>query len=202
MLEVGEQVDDLSADRDIECGDGLVADDEFGLESEGSGYSDALSLASGELVGVSGDAVWAESDFLEDLLDPGFLVSPGGEAVDFHGVSDDVEDGHSGVEGADGVLENDLHLSTESAQGFGGEVEQGLPPEVHLAGGGAIEGDDGPSDSGLSATGLTDEAEACSFFYGEGDAVDGPDVSHVASEETGSDGKELAQVVDFQQRFL
>ena len=46
-LELGQQVDDLGADADIEGGDRLVADDEFRAEREGAGDSDALALASG-----------------------------------------------------------------------------------------------------------------------------------------------------------
>ena len=52
-LELGQQVDDLGADADVEGGDGLVADDEFRAEREGAGDSDALALASGEFVGIA-----------------------------------------------------------------------------------------------------------------------------------------------------
>lgn len=45
VLQVLEQVDDLGLDADVEGAGGLVADDEAGLEGEGSGDGDALTLA-------------------------------------------------------------------------------------------------------------------------------------------------------------
>ena len=54
-LEVAEEVDDLGGDGDVECGDGLVEDEEGGAEGEGAGDVDALALAAGELVGIAGE---------------------------------------------------------------------------------------------------------------------------------------------------
>ena len=48
-LNVFQQVDDLRLDRDVECGDRLVCDDQRRVESEGTGDGEALSLAAGEL---------------------------------------------------------------------------------------------------------------------------------------------------------
>ncbi len=44
-LEVLEEVEDLRLDGDVERGDGLVADDQLGVEREGAGDADALALA-------------------------------------------------------------------------------------------------------------------------------------------------------------
>jgi len=46
FLEVGQQVEDLRLDRDVQGGDGLVAHDESGVEREGAGDSDPLPLPS------------------------------------------------------------------------------------------------------------------------------------------------------------
>ena len=46
-----QQVDDLGLDRDVERGDGLVGDDQLGLQRERAGDADALPLAAGERVG-------------------------------------------------------------------------------------------------------------------------------------------------------
>ena len=53
LLEALEQVDDLGLDRDVEGADGLVGDDEVGLERQGPGDADALPLAAGELVRIA-----------------------------------------------------------------------------------------------------------------------------------------------------
>ena len=44
LLEADHQVEDLGLDGDIEGEDGLVADDELGLEGNGAGDADALAL--------------------------------------------------------------------------------------------------------------------------------------------------------------
>src|ERR1700674_2520269 len=51
-LEIYEQVDHLRLHRDVESGNGLVADDELGLDRQGPGDADALTLSAGEFVRV------------------------------------------------------------------------------------------------------------------------------------------------------
>src|SRR5262249_36212328 len=53
LLQLDEQVDNLSLDRHGERRDRLVADDEARLESERAGDANALALATGELVRIS-----------------------------------------------------------------------------------------------------------------------------------------------------
>ena len=45
LLEILQQVDDLGLDRDVQRRDGLVADDQLGLERERSCDADPLALA-------------------------------------------------------------------------------------------------------------------------------------------------------------
>ena len=47
---VGQQVQNLRPDRDIEGADGLVGDQDPRLADQGAGNRDALTLAAGELV--------------------------------------------------------------------------------------------------------------------------------------------------------
>ena len=69
--QVGEELDDLGLDRDVEGGDGLVGDDELGLQGEGAGDGDALALAAGELVRVALGVLGGEADLGEELGDAG-----------------------------------------------------------------------------------------------------------------------------------
>ena len=48
LVELGEQVEDLRADRDIERGDRLVGDDQFRPGDDGAGDGQALALAAGK----------------------------------------------------------------------------------------------------------------------------------------------------------
>ena len=52
-LEVGEEVQDLRLDRDVEGGHGLVAHEQTRAEGEGPGDPDPLALAAAEGVGVA-----------------------------------------------------------------------------------------------------------------------------------------------------
>lgn len=48
----GEQFEDLSLHRDIECGGRLVGDEEFGVAGQGRGDGDALAETAGELMRI------------------------------------------------------------------------------------------------------------------------------------------------------
>ena len=65
LLKILEQVEDLGLDRDVEGGDGLVADDEPRVERQRPGDADALPLPARELVRVAVDEVGVEADDLE-----------------------------------------------------------------------------------------------------------------------------------------
>ena len=51
VLQVGEQVEDLRLDRDVERRDRLVADDQLGMQRERARDADALALTAGEVAG-------------------------------------------------------------------------------------------------------------------------------------------------------
>jgi len=65
------QVDDLRTDADIEGGDWLIGDDEFGAEGEGAGDTDALALASAEFVGEARQDGFVEADGADQFEDAG-----------------------------------------------------------------------------------------------------------------------------------
>jgi hypothetical protein len=64
-LQIVQKVDHLRLDRDVECGDRLVADDQARVERERAGDADALALAAGEFVRGSGRAAAARKAHLE-----------------------------------------------------------------------------------------------------------------------------------------
>ena len=61
VLQVVEQVDHAGLNGHVERGDGLVEDQELGLEHQGAGDADPLALAAGELVGVAVGVVRLEA---------------------------------------------------------------------------------------------------------------------------------------------
>jgi hypothetical protein len=64
-LKIGEQVQNLRLNRDIESRYRLIADDECGLDGKRAGYADTLPLAPGKLMGISLGVRGIEPDFLE-----------------------------------------------------------------------------------------------------------------------------------------
>lgn len=53
LLQVLEHIHDLCLNGHVQCGDRLVADDEFRVERERTRDADTLALAAGELVRVA-----------------------------------------------------------------------------------------------------------------------------------------------------
>ncbi len=62
FLKVHQKVDDLGLNRDIECADRFVADDELRFDGEGAGNTDALALASAKFVGEAAGVGRVEAD--------------------------------------------------------------------------------------------------------------------------------------------
>jgi len=67
VLQVGEKIEDLCPDRDIERRDGFVQDQQRGSGRERPGYADSLALAAAELVRITGRMLRRETDQLEFL---------------------------------------------------------------------------------------------------------------------------------------
>jgi hypothetical protein len=144
--------------------------------------------------------VGSESDVFEEVGDAVVEFGAAGEAVDLDGFADDGGDAHAGVEGADGVLEDDLHLASEAEDFGGGGGEDVLVLVEDLAGGGGDESEDGSSDGGFAAAGFADESEGFARGEVEGDAIDGADVSDGLAEESAFDREVGFEVADAEER--
>ena len=200
FLEGAEQVDDLSLNRDVESGDGLVADDEGRVYSKGSCNADPLALAAAELVGVAVHHVGIEAHDLEQLLHPGLTLVAVANLVDDEGLFDYGADGHAGVQGAVGVLEDDLKLFPEGTHCSARELGEVLAPEADFTAGGPEQLEDAPADGGLAAAAFADEAESLAAHDLEGHAVDGLDCAHLRLEyDALADGEVHLQVTDIKE---
>src|SRR5207249_11384040 len=65
VLQIGEQVEDLGLDGEVQCADGLVCDDQLGRGHEGAGDGDALPLTAREVAGIPCRRGGVEADVLE-----------------------------------------------------------------------------------------------------------------------------------------
>ena len=108
-LQIGEQVDDLRLDRDVERRDRLVADDQLGAQREGAGDADPLSLAARELRREAVVVLGVQADELHQLLHLAPPLLAVRDAVDGERVADDRADAAARVQRAVGVLEDHLH---------------------------------------------------------------------------------------------
>lgn len=70
MLHVFEHVDYLGLDRNIQCGDRLIADDEFRIDCKCTGNTDTLLLSTGELVRIPVGMLCIQSYMSKQFLDP------------------------------------------------------------------------------------------------------------------------------------
>src|SRR5947207_1143406 len=61
-LQILKEVEDLRLDRDVQCTNGLVADDEVRLQCKRTSDANALALPSGEFVRVARRITGIESD--------------------------------------------------------------------------------------------------------------------------------------------
>ena len=95
------------------------------------------------------------------------------DLVDVQPLADDVGDGHAGVQGGVGVLEDHLDVLGELLALLALQVRHVLALKEDLAVRGLVQADDGAAERGLSAAGLADQAEGLALFDGEGDVVHG-----------------------------
>ena len=159
LLQVGEQVDHLRLDRDVERRDGLVGDHELGPERQRARDPDALPLAAGELVRKPVVVLGREPHLLEQLLHLPLSLPPVADAVDRERRADDLSHPLARVQRRVRVLEDDLELPPQRAHPTPGELRDVLSVEDDAAVRQREEPHEGASQGRLAAARLADQAE-------------------------------------------
>ena len=202
LLEVADQVEDLSLHRHVERGRRLVGDQDLGVEGERHGDHDALSHAAGELVRVAVDSLGCARD--PDLPERFERAAPRDSLRDVLVSLDRLDDlpPHlvERMERRQRILEDHRDaLSADVPQLVRRKGQKVEPVEENAPFDGRIrkprETHDGQGRDALARPGLTDDPQRAAAVEGEGDAVDGIDDA-VASREANS------QVLDLEQRHL
>ena len=177
LLELLQQVQDLCTDGNVQCGDGLVGNDQLRLHDHGTGQADSLTLTAGELVGVTGQMLGQQTDFLDhalDLLDTVLLILEELEVV--QALGDDVVDGSTLVQGSGGILEDHLDvtddLTVQAAGGLAGDADALV---LDLASSQGVDADNGTADGGLAGAGLTNQGESLTLVNIERGVLNGLD---------------------------
>ena len=125
---LGPKFEELAAEvfggENIQGGERLVHEEDFGLDDQGAGKADALLHAAGKFLGISLlEAV--EADGIENF-EAALAAFEGMDATGLERGLDILKDGKPGKESE--ALEDDADV--------GGAVADGLPVPEHLAGGG------------------------------------------------------------------
>jgi hypothetical protein len=110
-LEIQQECYDLLLDGDIQSADGLVAHEHAGLQDHGTRDTNALALATTELVGVAIGQVRRQAHPDQHLCDspaPGRSVEI--RTMQTQRLGDDLADGHPGVQAGQRVLKDDLQV--------------------------------------------------------------------------------------------
>ena len=191
-LEVVQDSENLSLDRDVESGRWLVGDDDFGFAGQRHRDHDALAHAAGELVRVVAKTLGRSrnADQGEDLFGALKCDATAGAAVQTDRFSHLLADGLGGVQRGHAVLENHRDLVAANAPQLPrGEVEKVTAAEVDGSGGDlAAVGQhphDGEASHRLSRTGLADHTEGLAATYLQVQAAHGLEVAALALEPHG-----------------
>ena len=168
--QLDQQTQHLRAHRDVERGDGLVADERLGLQRERRRDHDALALTARELMRVAApEAVRRRQAGVVQRRDASehavlALGHPGrGEAL-LHRCAD----GAPRIERLIGILEDQLHAPPQSAE----IAVDGLIVELDAAGARLLQAEQRARKRRLAAARLAHEAERLSASPDQVDAID------------------------------
>jgi hypothetical protein len=169
---------------------------------QGSGYGDALSLPSAELVREQSGSIRLKPNQLEDIPHAASDTGPGQSGMYFQGLSNYVSDPHAGTQGAERILKYDLHrpaIVFEIVLPKGGYVPA---PKLDAAFGRLLLTQDQFCRCCLATTGLPNHTQSFPRSHAETDSVYGFDMpSYPARQQTGCDREILLEVAGFQQLF-
>ena len=175
LLQVGEEIEDLRLDRDVERRQRLVRHDEARGADRGARDGDALALAAGELVRVATRHRGVEAHHLQDGRDALARLSGAGESVDEERLGQRLADAHARVQRGERVLEHHPHGGTGAAQRFRRQGAEVAAVEQRHAAGRLLQPQKGAAQGGLAAAGFPDERHGFARRDREVDAVDGAD---------------------------
>ena len=153
------EVQHLSLNRDIQCGNCLIAYNEFGLNGQRPRNTDALPLAAGELVRISSFEARVEPHPQQDVIHIRLYFGSRNETVYARCLSNNVAHTHARIQRSQRVLKD--HLNVESylsafIRGHAGHVLSAIEDSSLARAKGA--GDNSP-DRRLAAAGLSDKTD-------------------------------------------
>ena len=174
LLHVHEQVEYLRLYGHVQGGDGLVADDEFGVHDHGPGEADPLPAPAVELVRVALGVAPGQAALLHDVEHPLLELARGYAAAGqlAQRLGYELEHGHPRVQAAVGVLEDHLHVPVQLLHAPPPVFQYALAAEEHVAAAGLLEPEHAAPERGLAAARLAHDAQGAPAAYAEVHALD------------------------------
>ena len=189
LLQGLHQLQDLGLNGHVQCGGGLVCDQNIRFAGQGHGDHDTLTHAAGKLVGVLLHALFRLVDVdqpqhLHGAVIGLLLIAVCVQQDRLHQLA---ADGIGGVQGGHGILENDTDLvAADILHDLFAGAYQLLSVELdgaaHDLAGAGKDLHDGIGGDGLAGAGFTHDAQHPAALQIEGHAVDGPDLACVGKE--------------------
>ena len=203
FLQVAQFVEHLALDRNVECADRLVADDEFRVHREGARDADTLALASRKLVRIA-EAVFRPEPGPDENLHDVFVefLFFGDDAVIAHRLANDLADRHARVQASVGVLENNLDAPADARRILLQRLADILAVKEHGSSGRRQKVHERATERRFSAAGLADKPERLSPADGQVDAVDSLHQSDDIPEDALPDREILLQAAHLKDRSV
>ena len=150
-LEVGQQVQNLGLNGNVERRHRLVEHQDFGIEHERPGNGNALALAAGKHVGVAVIIFGAETHRGHHGARPLGALGGGQRGVDQKRFFQCLADLLARVQRIIWILENDLHARAQRPHGGGRGADNLIAGNLQGAGGGRLDHGDEAGKGGLAA---------------------------------------------------
>ncbi len=117
ILEILQKVDNLSLDRNVECRDCFVTNDEIRFSRKCTGDADALALAAGEFMRQTCCSVFGQPHFIEKVCNACVnLLIARCKAKVAHWLSEYVTNPQAWIEAGEWILKYHLNATAQSAQ--------------------------------------------------------------------------------------
>src|SRR5690606_1157810 len=169
--ELAEKLEDARLDRDVEGGDGLIEDEEVGLEDDGAGDRHSLTFSARELVRKAVPERRIEPTADEGIPHERAPLLAIAALVDREPLLDGGADGLARIERAPGILEDELEARAEGAKLSLGNAREIDAIEDDAAGRRLLEPRREPREGRLARAALADEADSLAGRDLERDAV-------------------------------
>ena len=183
VAQIGQQVQDLGLDADVQRAGRLVQQQQARLRSQGAGDRHALPLSPGQLVRIAKAEPPAQAHVVQQLDDA--LVDPV-HALQAQGFRQDGIDGMARMQAGIGVLEHHLDGAKERPVALLSLLD--LTVDRDVAGPAGDQTCDGAQDGRLARTAFADQAKAFALRHVEGRIVDGGDAVGLLPEPDGQIG--------------